>query len=526
MQDGTKVSNHLPYIIYYVRDLEISRKFYTERLGFRVRDFPVVSSMGKTACALSIQGTTILLMSSAAGEIFFSSDFGQHAPRPGQCFPGYRVEDIDAFHRNALASSVECLQEPRVDEFGSFGVYRDPDDLLFTVVQNKPAAEKHGIVFSGGGALGAFEIGVLQVLARRGIPIPTVITGTSVGGFNAAVLACELGAGRTMVQAAEALTARWQDKIAGGFHDNGVYRVRGDMSRLLLSGLPPGTVLSELAGDAGYFTVDSAKRLAHAAMSSGSLGKRISEVVDLSSVFSTEPLWDLVRNSMDFSQLAQSPSVLKLATTDWRSGALKIFTHFPSDEASAGGAQSRRIRPWEEEITAETFVDAVMASTAIPGVFPTVVVNTRGHNGKLERRHFADGGLVMNTPLNPAIEGEATTIHLICLNPLVEELPMDTLENTMDTLTRALVAAVAGMISNDLEQVKLVNRIAGIVRRKHSDHFYEAVTVHRYHPNIGNLGGLAGLLDFSGAHIQALINDGLDVAEGHDCKRDGCVIPA
>jgi hypothetical protein len=132
----------------------------------------------------------------------------------------------------------------------------------------------------------------------------------------------------------------------------------------------------------------------------------------------------------------------------------------------------------------------------------------------------------MNSPLNPAIESGARTLHLICVNPEVDDLPFCGMDNTIETLTRALVAAVAGFMNNDMEQVKLVNRIAGIVRRKHSDEFYQAVTVHRYHPKIGNLGGLTGLLDFSPHHIEALIDDGVACASTHDCEASRCIIPA
>jgi NTE family protein len=44
---------------------------------------------------------------------------------------------------------------------------------------------KLGVVLSGGGTRGAFEVGVIDVLARHGI-VPDVLIGTSVGAINAA----------------------------------------------------------------------------------------------------------------------------------------------------------------------------------------------------------------------------------------------------------------------------------------------------------------------------------------------------
>ena len=55
--------------------------------------------------------------------------------------------------------------------------------------------EKHAIVLSGGGAYGAFEIGVMKVLfsgrspSTRYTPVQAdILTGTSVGAFNAAMI--------------------------------------------------------------------------------------------------------------------------------------------------------------------------------------------------------------------------------------------------------------------------------------------------------------------------------------------------
>jgi predicted acylesterase/phospholipase RssA len=507
----THIKKQIPYLIIYVDDLARSRRFYSELLGLRVRDFPVASHMGEHALALSIQGTTIILMSKKAGEVYFGDAMGAATPEPGHSFPAWQVADLHAFHNDAIANGVECLEPPRKDVFGTVAYYRDPDGLVFAVVQPKPTEDTQALVLSGGGALGAFELGVLRVLAQRGLPVPTVVTGTSVGGYNAAVMACELGGGRTVMQAVDTICQIWQKKIAGGYHDNGVFRVRYDLKRPFAPSISTGRAVGEMFADAGFFASDSFQRILHMATTPGSFGKRLAEVVDVSTAFSTGPLRSLMEDSLDFDKLDQSRTALKLATTEWRTGRLRLFTHIPHH------ARPHKPRVEEELLNAANFKDAVMASTAIPGVFPTI---------EIKDKPYADGGLVMNSPLNPAIESGARTLHLICVNPEVDDLPFCGMDNTIETLTRALVAAVAGFMNNDLEQVKLVNRIAGIVRRKHSDEFYQAVTVHRYHPKIGNLGGLTGLLDFSPHHIEALIDDGVACASTHDCEASRCIIPA
>ena len=74
------------------------------------------------------------------------------------------------------------------------------------------SGERIGLVLSGGAARGAYELGVLSVLApaleRRG-ERPTIIVGTSAGGLNAAFLASEAQEG--LVSAVESGSRMWRE---------------------------------------------------------------------------------------------------------------------------------------------------------------------------------------------------------------------------------------------------------------------------------------------------------------------------
>jgi NTE family protein len=74
------------------------------------------------------------------------------------------------------------------------------------------SAGRVGLVLSGGGARGAYELGVLSVLApvleRRG-ERPGIIVGTSAGALNAAYLAA--GADRGLVSVVEAGCRLWRE---------------------------------------------------------------------------------------------------------------------------------------------------------------------------------------------------------------------------------------------------------------------------------------------------------------------------
>jgi predicted acylesterase/phospholipase RssA/catechol 2,3-dioxygenase-like lactoylglutathione lyase family enzyme len=503
--------HRLPYIVLYVADLDASERFYTTTLGLRVRDFPVASVMGEHARALSLQGTTLLLVQKDGGNHYFFPD-GEHGRAAGTSFPSFEVTSLEAFHGDALNARVKCLKPPSGDNFGRMAVYEDPDGLMFTVVEPAPQPASHGIVFSGGGAYGAFELGVLRALATNpalgiagptGPHVPQVMTGTSVGAYNAAYLTCGLGGGKTFERAVEDLIRIWINRIAGSVRENGVYRLRGDVMQW--------EGISSAVDDAMFFTRDIAKRMSYAIAPPPLLSKLL-EIVDVSTLFSVEPLRKLVEDTISWHCFQRSPCQLQIAAADWNDGQLRLFGHGckPSDQ--------------EEAMTEQNVWQSVLASTAIPGIFPPVDVDCAGPNGR-EIRSFVDGGLLMNSPLNPAIDVGANVIHLICLNPEVSSIPLCPVGSTLSVMQRAVVTAVAGNIQSDLDRAGLVNRVAGILRRKHSDEFYRPITIHRYHPTPEVLDGLPGILDFSRGHIEKLIANGEKLASGHDCKRARCVLP-
>jgi len=78
---------------------------------------------------------------------------------------------------------------------------------------------RHAVALSGGGAFGAFEVGVLRALAEgkcpatRGPLDPDAYTGTSVGAFNAAVMAAR---GGDALAGCARLEDLWMNRIAGG----------------------------------------------------------------------------------------------------------------------------------------------------------------------------------------------------------------------------------------------------------------------------------------------------------------------
>src|SRR6266508_142529 len=90
----------------------------------------------------------------------------------------------------------------------------------------------NALVLSGGGAYGAYEVGVVQALFEKQVlGAIEVVTGTSVGAFNAALLAAHGGGPGAVAR----LHDVWLHRIAAASPGagNGVLRIRGNLLDLL-----------------------------------------------------------------------------------------------------------------------------------------------------------------------------------------------------------------------------------------------------------------------------------------------------
>src|SRR5262245_13515724 len=100
-------------------------------------------------------------------------------------------------------------------------------------IMNSP--NQTAVVLSGGGAYGAFAVGVMKVLFAGRSPatsyqplVANIFTGTSVGAFNAAVITGSHG--DSLLANAMLLENIWMERIVEqpGQCGNGVFRFIGD----------------------------------------------------------------------------------------------------------------------------------------------------------------------------------------------------------------------------------------------------------------------------------------------------------
>jgi predicted acylesterase/phospholipase RssA len=201
------------------------------------------------------------------------------------------------------------------------------------------------LVFQGGGALGAYELGVLRRLAKEPWFPLDVVTGVSIGAINAALLAGGRGSGL------EAIEEAWR-------------RLAMDLPAYLPADL------KEAAADFGnpsfYFP-----RL------------DVANSYYWTYLYYVDPLRRLLSELIDFDKL-NGPDAPKLVLTavDVASGEINRFGNFRA---------MKLLDPPAEKITT---VEYILASGALPPSFPMAAIG---------KKKFWDGGVFSNTPLSEAI---------------------------------------------------------------------------------------------------------------------------
>jgi len=128
--------------------------------------------------------------------------------------------------------------------------------------------------------------------------------------------------------------------------------------------------------------------------------------------------------------------VLKIAATNWSTGELRVFGN--------------------NDLTDELGPKAVLASTSIPGIFPQI---------EIQNDYYADGGVVMNTPMNVAIDAGADILHVIYLDPEVKAIPLLPVRNTIDTFSRLFAIQFAATVNRDIDVAQQINMGLEIVKR-------------------------------------------------------------
>jgi len=377
---------------------------------------------------------------------------------------------------------------------------------------------KEAVVLSGGGANGAYEIGVLKALmsgkshvtGHRPL-VPDIITGTSIGAFNAAFLVAQWEKyGATAIGNLERF---WLERLAGGVRSNGVFRLRANPFELLdpLSYLPnPLRPLQRLLSDSSLLAWEGLQRLVHfvTVEERRPIERRLLDLLDFSTLISLEP-FERTLEEIDYRAIQRSPIWLKIAATNWATGELKVF--------------------WNHDMTDTFGPIAIRASSAVPGLFPPAEYGAQP---------FVDGSIMMNSPLSPAIHAGAEILHVVYLDPDVRSIPISRLPQAYGTFYRIFQIAWAAAYNDDIGDAARINRSLaalaratselrpnegtadllqdiGQVRRPDERRPYRPIEIHRYHPR-EPLAGDMSALNFDRERIASLIELGFQDAIYHD----------
>jgi len=216
------------------------------------------------------------------------------------------------------------------------------------------------LVLSGGGARAAYQVGFLRCLARHfpDLDIP-IITGVSAGAINAAFLANYQG---TFAEAVEELSNLWL-----GLTVDQVFCV--DTLKLLKNVFRWGVRLSS-----GGIQKESLAR----------------------SLLDSTPLRGLLQKALEPEE-----NVISGIQKNVRNGKIKAFAITGTNYATGRSitwVQGKEVRtwkrPWRQSIITEITIDHIMASSALPLIFPAV---------KVGNAWYGDGDIRQSTPLSPAI---------------------------------------------------------------------------------------------------------------------------
>ncbi|MGE3626366.1 MAG: patatin-like phospholipase family protein [Hyphomicrobiales bacterium] len=279
-----------------------------------------------------------------------------------------------------------------------------------------------GLVLPGGGARGAYQVGVLKAISEfmppGHNPFP-VVTGTSVGSINAASIA----SGAADFQ----MAARGLAKLWLGLHADGVYR----------------TDFRAVASTAARWVTSFAV---------GGLGKGNPE-----SLLDSSPLGETLRRTIPFEKIDEaiaSGALHAVGITASSYGRGRAVTFFQARQGVRDWTRARRDGV-HEKLTA----DHLLASTSLPFLFPAHRIGTE---------YFGDGSLRSTSPLSPAIHLGADRLLVIG----ARDPKPDTLKNKPERTTYPSLGELGGYmldllfldnLQSDTERLMRINRTLSLL---------------------------------------------------------------
>jgi NTE family protein len=258
------------------------------------------------------------------------------------------------------------------------------------------------LILQGGGALGAFECGIVKALEEAQI-FPDIVAGVSIGAFNAAIIASN------PQNATQALEAFWNELA--------VVTPRA----LIWDGYDI-TAMGLLAyGVPNFFRPRWMSPFGMA-----------QPPALWTSLYDTGPMRELIQRYVDFSKLRTSPVRLLISAVNVETGELETFDSFVDDLAP----------------------DHVVASGSLPPSFPWTVIGGQS---------YWDGGIVSNSPLDLLIDRcgpDGKRVFVVDLFGGRKPLP----SNMLEVMTRRDEIVYSERVRNDLRYRETVGAYRKLIQ--------------------------------------------------------------
>lgn len=254
------------------------------------------------------------------------------------------------------------------------------------------------LILQGGGALGAFESGVVKALEEHKI-FPDIVAGISIGALNGGIVASHPH------NAAAALAAFWSElKVASPPIPYEPLRRMITSSSILQFGVPK------------FFRPQWMQPY-------GGLHKNWMEAGEWTGLYDTSPMRELIQKYVDFEFLKKSPVRLLVGAVNVLNGELHVFDSYVDD-----------LTP-----------DHLLASGSLPPGFSWTYV---------DGKPYWDGGVVSNSPLDLVLERcgvDGKQVYMIDLYAGERPLP----KNIMEVMTRRDEIVYCERIRSDLRTQEL-----------------------------------------------------------------------
>jgi NTE family protein len=287
--------------------------------------------------------------------------------------------------------------------------------------------QRVALVLPGGGARGAFQVGVLKALAElmpKGARNPfAVLSGTSAGAINVVVLASKAQRFRHAVAELE--------QVWGNFRCHHVYRT--DHATMLKSSLHwmASIVL-------GGFLVGAPRSLL--------------DNSPLRALLSRNVRFPRIQDAIDRGYL-EAVSVTAAGYATARSASF-----FQAADSHQGWARTRRVG-----VRADLHLDHLMASIAVPMIFPPVLI---------DGEYFGDGAMRQATPLSPAIHLGADRILVVGIRDETADKPPP---RNVPQVSPSFAQIAGYMLDtlfmdglySDIERMARINQLIDSVRLEH-----------------------------------------------------------